>query len=49
MLKGMVDAYVSSGMKDAGYQYFVLDDGWMTRNATRKATWLPIQRNSLTE
>ncbi len=30
LLKGMVDAYVSSGMKDAGYTYFVLDDGWMT-------------------
>lgn len=30
LLKGMVDAYLSSGMKDAGYQYFVLDDGWMT-------------------
>ena len=29
LLKGMVDAYVSSGMKDAGYRYFVLDDGWM--------------------
>jgi alpha-galactosidase len=30
LLKGMVDTYVSSGMKDAGYIYFVLDDGWMT-------------------
>jgi alpha-galactosidase len=30
MLKEMVDVYVSSGMKDAGYQYFVLDDGWMS-------------------
>lgn len=29
LLKGLVDAYVSSGMRDAGYQYFVLDDGWM--------------------
>ena len=29
-LKGMVDTYVSSGMKDAGYTYFVLDDGWMS-------------------
>lgn len=29
LLKSMVDAYVSSGMKDAGYTYFVLDDGWM--------------------
>ncbi|WP_457272440.1 glycoside hydrolase family 27 protein [Pedobacter sp. UYEF25] len=31
LLKAMVDAYVSSGMRDAGYRYFVLDDGWMTR------------------
>jgi alpha-galactosidase len=30
LLKGMVDTYISSGMKDAGYTYFVLDDGWMT-------------------
>jgi alpha-galactosidase len=29
LLKGMVDTYLSSGMKDAGYTYFVLDDGWM--------------------
>jgi alpha-galactosidase len=29
MLKEMVVVYVSSGMRDAGYQYFVLDDGWM--------------------
>lgn len=29
LLKGMVDAYVASGMRDAGYTYFVLDDGWM--------------------
>ncbi|WP_295792597.1 glycoside hydrolase family 27 protein [Mucilaginibacter sp.] len=30
LLKGMVDTYLTSGMKDAGYTYFVLDDGWMT-------------------
>jgi alpha-galactosidase len=30
LLKGMVDTYISSGMKDAGYTYFVLDDGWMS-------------------
>jgi alpha-galactosidase len=29
LLKQMVDSYISSGMKDAGYTYFVLDDGWM--------------------
>jgi alpha-galactosidase len=30
MLRQMVDVYLSSGMLDAGYQYFVLDDGWMS-------------------
>jgi alpha-galactosidase len=30
MLKEMVDRYVSSGMREAGYRYFVLDDGWMS-------------------
>jgi len=30
MLRDMVDAMVSSGMRDAGYNYFVLDDGWMS-------------------
>jgi alpha-galactosidase len=30
LLKSMVEAYISSGMRDAGYTYFVLDDGWMT-------------------
>jgi len=29
MLKEMVDVFVSSGMRESGYQYFVLDDGWM--------------------
>jgi alpha-galactosidase len=29
MLREMVDVYLISGMRDAGYQYFVLDDGWM--------------------
>lgn len=31
MLRQMVDAFVSSGMRDAGYRYFVLDDGWMSK------------------
>jgi alpha-galactosidase len=28
MLKGMADAMVSSGMKEAGYEYVVIDDCW---------------------
>ena len=27
----IADAMVKSGMKQAGYQYIILDDGWMTR------------------
>jgi alpha-galactosidase len=29
MIKRIADVMVSSGMKDAGYKYLVLDDGWM--------------------
>src|SRR5437868_7259960 len=28
MIKSMADAMVKSGMKDAGYQYIVIDDCW---------------------
>jgi alpha-galactosidase len=30
LVRGIADKMVSSGMKDAGYTYLVLDDGWMT-------------------
>lgn len=29
LVKGIADVMVASGMKDAGYTYIVLDDGWM--------------------
>jgi alpha-galactosidase len=29
LVKGIADAFVKYGFKDAGYQYIVLDDGWM--------------------
>ena len=28
-IKAIADAMVSSGMRDAGYEYLVLDDAWM--------------------
>lgn len=31
MIRGMADAMVKSGMKDAGYQYIVIDDCWQVR------------------
>lgn len=30
-IRSIADAMVSSGMKDAGYEYIVIDDGWMTK------------------
>jgi alpha-galactosidase len=38
LLKGMVDTYVSSGMRDAGYTYFVLDDGWMSMDRDKNGS-----------
>ena len=29
-VKAVADAMVSSGMKDAGYEYIIIDDGWMS-------------------
>ncbi|MCB0572291.1 MAG: glycoside hydrolase family 27 protein [Phaeodactylibacter sp.] len=31
LVKDIADAFVSYGLKDAGYEYIVLDDGWMAR------------------
>src|ERR1700745_756258 len=35
MIKGMADAMVKSGMKDAGYQYVVIDDCWQVSRDTQ--------------
>ncbi|GAA1805405.1 ricin-type beta-trefoil lectin domain protein [Luedemannella flava] len=32
LIRGMADAMVNSGMRDAGYQYVVVDDCWMNPN-----------------
>jgi alpha-galactosidase len=37
LVEGIADSMVASGMKDAGYTYIVLDDGWMS-----------MQRDSIT-
>jgi hypothetical protein len=34
-IKEIADAMVSSGMRDAGYQYLVLDDGWMANERNK--------------
>ena len=35
-IKEISDAMVSSGMRDAGYQYLVLDDGWMASERNKE-------------
>jgi alpha-galactosidase len=40
VVKAMADAFVTSGMKDAGYQYVNLDDCWMDgRDSSGKLKW----------
>ena len=35
LIEGMADAMVKSGMKDAGYQYLVMDDCWQVERDTQ--------------
>jgi len=39
-IKAIADAMVSSGMRDAGYVYLVLDDGWMAKERDRDGNLL---------
>ena len=36
-----VDAIIASGMKEVGYQYIVLDDGWMTKQRDTNGNLVP--------
>ena len=41
LVKQTADEMVSSGMKDAGYQYLVLDDGWMAMERDSAGNLVP--------
>jgi alpha-galactosidase len=41
LVKQTADVMVSSGMKDAGYEYIVLDDGWMTMERDSAGNLVP--------
>ncbi|MFT3825423.1 MAG: glycoside hydrolase family 27 protein [Chitinophagaceae bacterium] len=41
MVKAVADVMVSSGMKEAGYEYIVLDDGWMTKERDANGNLVP--------
>ena len=36
LVREIADIMVSSGMKDAGYTYLVLDDGWMAKERDKQ-------------
>jgi alpha-galactosidase len=41
LIRETADIMVSTGMKDAGYNYIVLDDGWMTRERDENGNLVP--------
>lgn len=41
LVEGMADAMVASGMRDAGYVYLVLDDGWMAMERDSQGNLVP--------
>jgi len=41
LVKQTADAMIASGMKDAGYEYIVLDDGWMTMERDSAGNLVP--------
>jgi len=41
LVRETADIMVASGMKDAGYTYIVLDDGWMTRERDKNGNLVP--------
>ena len=41
LVKGVVDAFIRDGLKDAGYNYIVLDDGWMAMERDAQGNLVP--------
>ncbi|MCU4164023.1 glycoside hydrolase family 27 protein [Carboxylicivirga caseinilyticus] len=41
LVKDIADAFVETGLKDAGYEYLVLDDGWMAMERDENYNLVP--------
>lgn len=41
LVKDMADAFVTLGLKDAGYEYILLDDGWMDMQRDAQGNFVP--------
>ena len=44
VIREVVDAFEKNGLKDAGYEYIVLDDGWMTKERDENGNLVPDPR-----
>ena len=47
LIKTTADFFVESGLKDAGYEYIVIDDCWSEKK-TKTAGWFPTSISSPT-
>lgn len=41
LIIGVVDAFIRDGLKEAGYNYIVLDDGWMAKERDAQGNLVP--------
>jgi alpha-galactosidase len=41
LIKDVADAFIKLGLKDAGYEYIVLDDGWMAMERDKNGNLVP--------
>ncbi|MDR2057955.1 MAG: glycoside hydrolase family 27 protein [Dysgonamonadaceae bacterium] len=41
LVKDIADIFISSGLKDAGYEYILLDDGWMDMQRDKSGNLVP--------
>jgi alpha-galactosidase len=40
LIKGIADCFLNDGLKDAGYEYIVIDDGWMAKERDKNGNLL---------
>ncbi len=43
--KAIADAFVTNGLKDAGYKYLVVDDGWLEAGRDAAGALIPVSKN----
>ena len=40
LINGIADSFIKDGLKDAGYEYLVIDDGWMAKERDKNGNLL---------